>query len=968
MPDPAPPRTSTLQALAAELALLRPAAPPPPAEPAAYAAAAARAELSALCLSGGGIRSAAFSLGAIQGLARQGVLDRFDYLSTVSGGGFIGGWLAALARRDGVGAVQAMLRREAPPPQVSRLRDYTNYLTPRIGLLSLDTWAAAVLYLRNVLLNWLIFAPLFALGVLAAVFYRTLLAQLIAFSTTRWLLLVATVVLALGTLRACLDVPSHRPSSPAPVPWLLRPVSPPWRARLLRVFAAAPGAEARGETEYAAVRGILLFIVAPAMIWAALAPLALVHWYYTGIGTGLALPFTYATAMLGGYALAALWRWEWGLYGRNFGAWLLATAASAGVLWLGIRAGRMVAADERPEMLAVLGPLWLMVASGLQALLHAGLRRGTRFGELDREWLARLSAAKLAPAVLWFAFVFCCLTLQRVLWEEDSRQVWLAAGSSLVSGPVVAWLGKQGLTRVEALIQAPRPSDRVLALLLPALAIVFAAALLTSFGRVLQFVLGWLQLAIASWPCWSPREGGSAQWLGNAFRALAPHLGAGPCVEVGIGPGPKEQQTQIALAKGWYENAPIPLQLGLFVMLAVLLVLAARWIPVNRFSMHGVYRNRLTRAFLGSVRAGERRAEPFTTFDPDDNVRLAKLCPAPGARPLHVINATLNLTSGTRLAWAERKAASFTFSPLACGAADLSDAPDADADPAAGAFVPAGAYAGDERESGRADEGFGITLATAMTLSGAAMSPNWGYHSSAATAFLMTLFNVRLGAWLPNPARIDDAARLQCSSPPFSLWPFLNELSGRSDDRRADIYISDGGHFENLGLYEMLRRRCRRILVVDAGQDPGCTLTDLGNAMRKAAIDLNVEVSMAPIRLLSRAAIEALAPGDRAAVPGFAYGCVRYPEGGSAEILLIKPSWLDDIPADVRAYGALRADFPHEPTSEQWFTESQFESYRALGAFQVQQLCANVPEGTLSELFARAARCAGSSSADWPVA
>ncbi|MBN9508099.1 MAG: hypothetical protein J0I21_03170, partial [Alphaproteobacteria bacterium] len=232
---------------------------------------------------------------------------------------------------------------------------------------------------------------------------------------------------------------------------------------------------------------------------------------------------------------------------------------------------------------------------------------------------------------------------------------------------------------------------------------------------------------------------------------------------------------------------------------------------------------------------------------------------------------------------------------------------------------------------------------------------NWGYHPSAATAFLMTLFNVRLGGWLPNPARVDDAARLQRSSPPFSLWPFLNELTGRSDDQRADIYISDGGHFENLGLYEMLRRRCRRMLVVDAGQDAGCTLTDLGNAIRKAGIDLNVQITMRPIRLLSRAAFEGVPEAARAQVPGFAYGLVRYPEGQRAQLLLIKPSWLADIPADVRAYGALRPEFPHEPTGEQWFTESQFESYRALGAFQTDRLCEGVAEGVLADLFARAA-------------
>jgi hypothetical protein len=136
--------------------------------------------LSALCLSGGGIRSATFNLGVLQSLARIGLLDKFDYLSSVSGGGYIASWLRTwiyresrvdregVAHRDGLSVVGKKLgnlvANENPlspePAPVSNLRDFSNYLTPKLGLFSGDTWAAAAIIGRNLLLNWLVLVPL----------------------------------------------------------------------------------------------------------------------------------------------------------------------------------------------------------------------------------------------------------------------------------------------------------------------------------------------------------------------------------------------------------------------------------------------------------------------------------------------------------------------------------------------------------------------------------------------------------------------------------------------------------------------------------------------------------------------------------------------------------------------------------------------------------------------------------------
>ena len=217
-----------------------------------------------------------------------------------------------------------------------------------------------------------------------------------------------------------------------------------------------------------------------------------------------------------------------------------------------------------------------------------------------------------------------------------------------------------------------------------------------------------------------------------------------------------------------------------------------------------------------------------------------------------------------------------------------------------------------------------------MAISGAAMSPNWGYHSSPVTSFLMMLFNIRLGWWFGNPKKRTWNKR----GPTSSIRLFIQEALGDTSDEQPYVYLSDGGHFENLGLYEMIRRRCRTIVVSDAGADPEGTLEDLGNAVRKIAIDFGVRIEFEKIELQKR--------GDPQ-IPGVycAIGSIFYPECRDAPgtIIYIKPGYYGHEPADVRAYAAKNASFPHEMTMYQWFTESQFESYRSLGSYVIATIC-----------------------------
>lgn len=127
----------------------------------------------ALCLSGGGIRSATFGLGVLQALAASKLLTKFHYLSTVSGGGYIGSWLTAWCHRaaaaGGLTTVEDQLgqvEQGKEPLEIAHLRRYSNYLAPRAGLLSADWWSLGTTYLRNLVLNWVLLLPLLFLVLL----------------------------------------------------------------------------------------------------------------------------------------------------------------------------------------------------------------------------------------------------------------------------------------------------------------------------------------------------------------------------------------------------------------------------------------------------------------------------------------------------------------------------------------------------------------------------------------------------------------------------------------------------------------------------------------------------------------------------------------------------------------------------------------------------------------------------------
>jgi hypothetical protein len=356
-----------------------------------------------------------------------------------------------------------------------------------------------------------------------------------------------------------------------------------------------------------------------------------------------------------------------------------------------------------------------------------------------------------------------------------------------------------------------------------------------------------------------------------------------------------------------------PLFLLGFVCL-VFVVLSWR-VSINEFSMNHFYKNRLVRCYLGASATKKRIADPFTGFDPKDDIKLSNLRFKDDGKhrprvPYPIVNAALTVTAGVELATQERKALPWFFSPLYSG------------------FYPA--RSDDDRVARDpqskpcyADSGIlsgGLDLGTTTSISGAAVSPNMGFHSSPQTAFLLTLFNVRLGWWLGNPTKPNSYTK---AGPTFALWWLARELFGFVDEGSSFLNLSDGGHFENLGVYELVRRRCRYIIAIDGEQDADYRFESLGGAVRKCRADFGIEIEIDP---------RPITPESKFSRTHCVVGRINDKEEGKVGWLLyLKASITGDEPADVEEYRRENPEFPQQSTADQFFSESRFESYRRLG-------------------------------------
>ncbi|MDK4740347.1 patatin-like phospholipase family protein [Rhizobium sp. CNPSo 3464] len=365
----------------------------------------------------------------------------------------------------------------------------------------------------------------------------------------------------------------------------------------------------------------------------------------------------------------------------------------------------------------------------------------------------------------------------------------------------------------------------------------------------------------------------------------------------------------------------------LYLWAALVLAFVCLFIGPNSNSLNQLYRDRLSRAFLFErVRLGSNKPSvdvdrwKFSSLKPFDAKR-DHWNQGAAYSPYLLVNTTINLIGSKALNKRGRNADNFIFSPLHIGSQATRYVATKEMEDA----VPS------------------LSLATAMATSGAAASANMGNHTVRILTFSLSLLNVRLGYWLANPAKLDALRRWWnrwWSN--FGTWYFANETAGRLDEKKLNVYLTDGGHIENLGIYELLRRRCKVILAVDAEADPSMTFEAFVKLQVMARIDLGIRIEL-PWQDIQRRSLEvtremASNRGEPAKFrgPHAAVGIIEYGEDEKGILLYIKSSLTGDENDYVMDYKRRNPTFPHETTLDQFFSEEQFEVYRALGFHAVQ--------------------------------
>ncbi|MCA9051972.1 MAG: patatin-like phospholipase family protein, partial [Planctomycetaceae bacterium] len=753
-------------------------------------------DIVGLSISGGGIRSATFGLGALQGLASMGVLRCVDYLSTVSGGGYIGSWFAAWVRRTGdpdkvIRQLDPCLRRSGQgsasvkndtavtePGPIRHLREFSNYLTPRKSVFSADSWTLIAIYLRNLLANQLCLLPVILLALLLTRFAALLFIPEVAAATPLlkfiWIVPCLAVPAAFGFVGMSLadvrepDSQKHWKQPPgfsqkcsaiimllviaAPfVTWLMTPAIDRASETLIdrfphwKLLTGRPLSTLREANQ----NDLLTFVVLFALLH--LAPVSFrmcrnyteivvsygatalavfgswwlqpnLHWVcHLGIGAGvLTVLMTCSTSKSSD---------NWRDRLRQTFATIVSGAVGGGLLYALLQQF-LWKHPENPALIVTLGPSALLAIVGLSANMETVLT-GRVATEEEREWWGRISAWCLISAVTW-ALIFG-IALFGGLWllylgawaRTTVTAGWLLSGFAGIAA------GRSGKI---AGGNSPKMMDR---------AVVFAPYVFL-VGLLCLMSLAAHKLVTRNPPvlnsATAPADGdGVVRVVLETDGTAAPKITA-----------ERKRQAEVDLFAKYLAVIRYPDLQWMFwacVICIAIAVVANMFVEVNEFSLNASDANRLTRCYLGASRLDEsdnvrRNPNDMTGFDPLDDLPLSdlKICEEPPSEngktsplyrgPYPIINTALNLVAGDNLAWQERKSESFILTPLWFGSSSL------------------GYRKWRFQNEGLTRNGL---LGRAVAVSGAAVNPNMGYHSSPAITALMTLFNVRTGWWFPNP-------------------------------------------------------------------------------------------------------------------------------------------------------------------------------------------------------------------------
>lgn len=415
----------------------------------------------------------------------------------------------------------------------------------------------------------------------------------------------------------------------------------------------------------------------------------------------------------------------------------------------------------------------------------------------------------------------------------------------------------------------------------------------------------------------------------RSFRQLAPNLATHIALPIG------SLLFLYGVAILAYEFAIVFLDLGVagFIWLACLTAFAVVLgfsVNINHISPHRFYRDRLMEAFMPAwvtvdenVSAWSPAADGFRMSDAWSRGEAAAKTPFP------IVNTNVVLVNeetkeslspqenDQRRNYKLRGGDNFVLTPLACGSK---------------------ATGWSDTESFMGD---GMTLASATAISGAAANPDSGYLGSGRTrnravSVVMRLFNLRLGYWVPHPSR-----RLRRWVKPNHFWPgFWYAVTPFGHQSHCGlIELTDGGHFDNLGIYELIRRRAKLIVVCDGEADPKTAYNALISLVRRVEQDFKTKITFktecGPELLVENEPM-AYPSGAKRAKRGFFVAEVKYPKDGdkpkeTGAIVYLKATMIDDVSLKTKGYKGANVKFPDQSTADQFFDEEQFEAYRELG-------------------------------------
>jgi hypothetical protein len=904
--------------------------------------------LKGLALSGGGIRSASFNLGFLQGLAEQKKLGEIDYLSTVSGGGFIGAWWSAWLSRQGrekcdifpqaeeletdrrhdtavlVGDKAKRIDPTDAPSDGSLsakrwdpihfVRLFSNYLTPKPGVMSPDTWRLIAYFVRSLLCTWLALLPLLLAAVLAA-------QSMFLFNTES-----ASAFFGDPAAEAQIDARLELLKFPAliflvvyltmVVTWVVESAASVRMALFaIAVLLGVAWLFAHGS---GGSSDVSLIVVASSV--ATLLVYGL-RSFFKGISNPYVEPKANAAPGSAPVYASAADRRAWLTQQQET---LLKFGAFAGVLLLAagfghdilnfIFAGIDSGIASQLKKAGGWGALLLTVVSGIYTLIK---KAPSTTGESGAKpsFTGRLLML-IAPSLVVGTLVLGMgLASQHLLASMMFRAnmlphnlIWAALLLALVEGgfavyeccqdPKGAPLSAEFSWRRWYNYYSPRGWARIIAVAGISVVIAIRCSTPTDWWNEIPslivnvgvFAILGTVVVLSIFP---------VSWRLSLRSAR-------PVVLIGIA-----TVTAILSLVGTVATTHVVGWIAL--LLATVLVgcvIAFGWLTdPNLISLHGFYKARISRAYLGASNTG-RRNEEVTDAVPGDDIPLKEIWNHDVGGPYHLINTALNLVGGSDLATSQRLAENFVMSRYHCGSAR------------------AGYRCTGEFMSGE------MSLATAVAVSGAAVSPEMGSKTpSAALSLLLSLFNVRLGFWAPTPSGkrwYEKHAR---------LWPFylLRETLANTGNIGTYCYLTDGGHFDNTGLYALVERGCREIIVCDCGADPIPNFEDIGTAVRRCRIDFGAEITLTIDKFVTLPTAQGIGSVQ------VAEGRIKYqPEhlrliGLDPQteqdgcIIWVKPTVTASSAADVRQYRRAHNDFPQQSTAEQWYDESQFESYRRLG-------------------------------------